>query len=38
MQLFIDYLPILIFFGAYFYQGIYFATGMLMVVMPSIIE
>jgi intracellular septation protein len=36
MQLFIDYLPILIFFGAYFYQGIYFATGMLMVVMPVV--
>jgi intracellular septation protein len=36
MQLFVDYLPILIFFGAYFYQGIYFATGMLMVVMPVV--
>ena len=36
MQLFIDYLPILIFFGTYFYKGIYFATGTLMVVMPII--
>ena len=36
MQLFVDYLPILIFFGAYFYKGIYFATGMLMVVMPVV--
>ena len=36
MQLFIDYLPILIFFGAYFYKGIYFATGVLMVVMPVV--
>ena len=36
MQLFVDYLPILIFFGAYFYDGIYFATAVLMVVMPII--
>jgi intracellular septation protein len=36
MQLFVDYLPILIFFGAYFYEGIYFATGVLMVVMPVV--
>ncbi len=36
MQLFIDYLPILIFFGAYFYEDIYFATTVLMVVMPII--
>ena len=36
MQLFVDYLPILIFFGAYFYKGIYFATGVLMVVMPVV--
>jgi intracellular septation protein len=36
MQLFVDYLPILIFFGAYFYKGIYFATGTLMVVMPVV--
>jgi intracellular septation protein len=36
MQLFIDYLPILIFFGAYFYEGIYFATAVLMAVMPIV--
>jgi len=36
MQLFIDYLPILIFFGAYFYEDIYFATTVLMVVMPIV--
>lgn len=37
MQLFIDYLPILIFFGSYFYEGIYFATAVLMVVMPIVL-
>jgi len=36
MQLFIDYLPILIFFGAYFYEDIYFATALLMAVMPIV--
>jgi len=36
MQLFIDYLPILFFFGAYFYEDIYFATTILMVVMPIV--
>ncbi|MDH3351893.1 MAG: septation protein IspZ [Gammaproteobacteria bacterium] len=36
MQLFIDYLPILFFFGAYFYEDIYFATAVLMVIMPII--
>ena len=36
MQLFVDYLPILFFFGAYFYQDIYFATVVLMVVMPVV--
>ncbi len=36
MQLFIDYLPILIFFGAYFYKDIYFATGVLIIVMPVV--
>jgi intracellular septation protein len=36
MQLFIDYLPILIFFGAYFFKDIYFATAVLMAVMPII--
>ena len=37
MQLFVDYLPILIFFGAYFYEDIYFATAVLMFVMPLIL-
>jgi intracellular septation protein len=36
MLLFIDYLPILFFFGAYFYEDIYFATTVLMVVMPIV--
>ena len=36
MQLFVDYLPILFFFGAYFYKDIYFATVVLMVVMPIV--
>jgi intracellular septation protein len=36
MQLFIDYLPILFFFGAYFYKDIYFATAVLMIVMPIV--
>ena len=36
MQLFLDYLPILIFFGAYFYKGIYFATVVLMITMPIV--
>jgi intracellular septation protein len=34
MQLFIDFLPVLVFFGAYFYEDIYFATAVLMAVMP----
>jgi intracellular septation protein len=37
MQLFVDYLPILIFFGAYFYEDIYFATAILMFVMPVVL-
>jgi len=37
MQLFIDYLPILFFFGAYFYEDIYFATTVLMIVMPLVL-
>jgi len=37
MQLFIDYLPILVFFGSYFYKGIYFATAVLMAVMPVVL-
>jgi intracellular septation protein len=36
MQLLVDFLPILIFFGAYFYEGIYFATAVLMAVMPVV--
>jgi intracellular septation protein len=34
MQLLLDYLPVAAFFGAYFYGGIYFATMVLMIVMP----
>ena len=34
MQLLLDYLPVAAFFGAYFYADIYFATTVLMVVMP----
>lgn len=37
MQLLIDYLPILFFFGAYFYEDIYFATTVLMAVMPLVL-
>jgi intracellular septation protein len=37
MQLFIDYLPVLFFFGAYFYEDIYFATTVLMAVMPLVL-
>jgi len=37
MQLLVDYLPIVIFFGAYFYEDIYFATTVLMFVMPVIL-
>ena len=37
MQLFVDYLPILFFFGAYFYKDIYFATVVLMIVMPVVL-
>jgi intracellular septation protein len=37
MQILVDYLPILIFFGAYFYEGIYFATAVLMAVMPVVL-
>jgi intracellular septation protein len=34
MQLLIDYIPIVIFIAAYFYKDIFFATGVLMIVMP----
>lgn len=37
MQLFIDYIPIVIFIGAYFFKDIYFATAVLMGVMPVIL-
>ena len=37
MQLFVDYLPIVIFFGAYFYEDIYFATAVLMIIMPVVL-
>lgn len=34
MQYLLEYLPIAAFFSAYFYGGIYFATGVLMAAMP----
>lgn len=37
MQLFIDYIPIVVFLIAYFHGGIYFATGVLMVAMPVVL-
>lgn len=37
MQLFIDYIPIVIFILAYFYKDIFFATGVLMAAMPIIL-
>jgi intracellular septation protein len=37
MQLLVDYIPIVIFIAAYFYKDIFFATGVLMVVMPVIL-
>jgi intracellular septation protein len=37
MQLFIDYIPIVAFFSAYFYKDIYFATAVLMGAMPAIL-
>ena len=37
MQLLIDYIPIVIFIGAYFYKDIFFATGVLMIVMPILL-
>lgn len=37
MQLLIDYVPIVIFFVAYLYKDIYFATGILMAVMPLVL-
>lgn len=37
MQLFVDYIPIVIFIVAYFYKDIFFATGVLMAVMPVVL-
>ena len=37
MQLLIDYIPLVVFILAYFYQDIFFATGMLMVAMPVVL-
>lgn len=37
MQLLLDYIPIVIFFVAYFAKDIFFATGLLMAVMPVVL-
>lgn len=37
MQLLIDYIPIVAFFVAYFQRDIFFATGVLMAVMPVVL-
>lgn len=37
MQLLIDYIPIVIFIIAYFFKDIFFATGVLMAVMPMVL-
>lgn len=37
MQLFVDYIPIVVFILAYFYKDIFFATGVLMAVMPIVL-
>jgi len=37
MQLLLDYIPIVVFILAYFYRDIFFATGVLMVVMPIVL-
>lgn len=37
MQLLIDYIPIVIFIAAYFFKDIFFATGVLMAVMPIVL-
>lgn len=37
MQLLIDYIPIVAFFVAYFQRDIFFATGVLMAVMPAVL-
>ncbi len=37
MQLLVDYIPLVVFILAYFYEDIFFATGMLMMVMPLVL-
>ena len=37
MQLLLDYIPIIVFILAYFYEDIFFATGVLMAVMPVVL-
>ncbi len=37
MQLLVDYIPIVVFIFAYFYKDIFFATGVLMAVMPVVL-
>ncbi len=37
MQLLIDYIPIVFFVAAYFYKDIYFATAVIMAVMPIVL-
>jgi len=37
MQLLLDYVPIVAFILAYFYKDIFFATGILMAIMPAIL-
>jgi intracellular septation protein len=37
MQLLVDYIPLVVFILAYFYEDIFFATAMLMVVMPIVL-
>jgi len=37
MQLLLDYIPIIVFILAYFYEDIFFATAVLMVVMPVVL-
>jgi len=37
MQLLVDYIPLVAFILAYFYKDIFFATGMLMAVMPLVL-
>ncbi len=37
MHLLVDYIPIVVFILAYFYKDIFFATGVLMAVMPVVL-